>query len=85
MMAVTGLANGNSGQAIAGSTHRQWRRWATQPAQIVRPFYLRKRDLAIEAIAEFFPSDAPYALHESEGALLVALVGWREKNFPRAL
>ena len=72
MMAVTGLANGNFGQAIAGPliTSGEIVRLSHE---IIRPFYLRKRDAALEAIARFFPEDAPYALHESEGALFLWL------------
>ena len=44
--------------------------------EIIQPFYKRKRDAALEAVAEFFPNDLPYALHESEGALFLWL--WLE-------
>jgi len=72
MMAVTGLANGNFGQAIAGPLIASGE-IVRLSRDVVRPFYLRKRDAALEAIAEFFPPDAPYALHESEGALFLWL------------
>jgi valine--pyruvate aminotransferase len=72
MMAVTGLANGNFGQAIAGPLIASGE-IVRLSGEIIRPFYLRKRDAALEAIAEFFPVDAPYALHESEGALFLWL------------
>ena len=72
MMAVTGLANGNFGQAIAGPLMASGE-IVRLSREIIRPFYLRKRDAALEAIAEFFPVDAPYALHESEGALFLWL------------
>ncbi|MEI8293530.1 MAG: valine--pyruvate transaminase [bacterium] len=75
MMAVTGLANGNFGQAIAGPLIASGE-VVRLSRELIRPFYIRKRDSALEAIAEFFPSDAPYALHESEGALFLWL--WLE-------
>ncbi|MEY2906143.1 MAG: hypothetical protein RLZZ408_614, partial [Verrucomicrobiota bacterium] len=31
---------------------------------IIRPYYLAKRDKAMAAIAEFFPEEAPYSIHE---------------------
>lgn len=75
MMAVTGLANGNFGQAIAGPLISSGE-IVCLARDVIRPFYLQKRNAALEAIAEFFPSDAPYALHESEGALFLWL--WLE-------
>jgi valine--pyruvate aminotransferase len=75
MMAVTGLANGNFGQAIAGPLIESGE-IVRLSREIIRPFYLRKRDAALESIAEFFPADVPYALHESEGALFLWL--WLE-------
>jgi valine--pyruvate aminotransferase len=72
MMAVTGLANGNFGQAIAGPLIASGE-IVRLSRDIIRPFYLKKRDAALEAIEEFFPADAPYALHESEGALFLWL------------
>jgi valine--pyruvate aminotransferase len=75
MMAVTGLANGNFGQAIAGPLIETGE-IVCLSREIIRPFYLRKRDAALESIAEFFPADVPYALHESEGALFLWL--WLE-------
>lgn len=75
MMAVTGLANGNFGQAIAGPLIESGE-IVRLSREIIRPFYLRKRDAALEAIAECFPADVPYALHESEGALFLWL--WLE-------
>jgi valine--pyruvate aminotransferase len=72
MMAVSGLANGNFGQAIAGPLIATGE-IVRLSREIIRPFYLRKRDAALEAIAEFFPPDVPYALHESEGALFLWL------------
>jgi valine--pyruvate aminotransferase len=72
MMAVTGLANGNFGQAIAGPLFSSGE-ITRLSREIIQPYYRRKRDAALEAVAEFFPADAPYALHESEGALFLWL------------
>lgn len=80
MMAVTGLANGNFGQAIAGPLLKS-RQILDLSREVIRPFYLQKRNAALAAIAEFFPADLPYALHESEGAMFLWL--WME-NSPRS-
>lgn len=77
MMAVTGLANGNFGQAIAapliadGAITRLSR-------EVIRPYYLAKRDAALQVVSEVFPDDLPYRLHESEGALFLWL--WLENS-----
>ncbi|MFZ4597644.1 MAG: valine--pyruvate transaminase [Terrimicrobiaceae bacterium] len=72
MMAVSGLANGNFGQAIAGPLMAD-RSILALSRDIVRPFYLQKRDRALEAVAEFFPESFPYSLHESGGAMFLWL------------
>ena len=72
MMAVTGLANGNFGQSIvcplmeSGEIVRLSR-------EVVGPYYRAKRDKALAAIAEFFPEDRPYFLHEPDGAMFLWL------------
>lgn len=70
MMAVTGLANGNFGQAIAGPLIRS-REVLELSREVIRPFYLRKRNAALAAVEEFFPKDVPYSLHQSEGAMFL--------------
>lgn len=77
MMAVTGLANGNFGQAIAGPLIADGE-ITRLSREVVRPFYLGKRNAALEAVAEFFPADLPYAFHENEGALFLWL--WIENS-----
>lgn len=72
MMAVSGLANGNFGQAIAGPLIADGSILALS-RDVVRPFYLQKRDRALESIAEFFPDDLPYAVHECGGAMFLWL------------
>ena len=79
MTAVTGLANGNFGQAIAGPLLKS-RQILDLSREVIRPFYLKKRNAALEAVAEFFPRDVPYALHRSEGAMFLWI--WIE-NSPR--
>jgi valine--pyruvate aminotransferase len=75
MMAVTGLANGNLGQAIVAPLFAS-REITRLSREIIQPFYRKKRDAALEAVAEFFPDDLPYAVHESGGALFLWL--WLE-------
>jgi valine--pyruvate aminotransferase len=72
MMAVTGLANGNFGQTIAHPLIAD-HSILTLSREVVRPYYLRKRDLALAVIEEFFPNDVPYAIHESGGAMFLWL------------
>lgn len=72
MTAVTGLANGNFGQTIArpliasGEITRLSK-------EVIKPYYLAKRDKALAAINEFFLDTAPYAIHESGGAMFLWL------------
>lgn len=80
MMAVTGLANGNFGQTIAGPLI-QSHQILDLSREIIRPFYLKKRNAALAAIEEFFPNDAAYSLHQSEGAMFLWI--WLE-NSPRS-
>jgi valine--pyruvate aminotransferase len=70
MMAVTGLANGNLGQAITTPLLATGE-ITSLAREIIQPFYRKKRDAALEAVAEFFPSDLPYSIHECEGALFL--------------
>lgn len=77
MMAVTGLANGNFGQAIAGPLIQSGE-ILSLGRDVIRPFYLRKRNAALAAVEEFFPREAPWALHESEGAMFLWL--WIENS-----
>ena len=72
MTAVTGLANGNFGQAIAGPLIASGE-ITRLSKEVIRPYYLAKRDKALAAIAEFFPEEAPYAIHESGGAMFLWL------------
>jgi len=77
MVAVTGLANGNLGQALTapllagGELTRLCR-------EVIRPYYREKRDRALAAAQELFPPDIPWAFHESEGALFLWL--WVENS-----
>lgn len=72
MTAVTGLANGNFGQTIAGPLIESGE-ITRLSREVIRPFYLAKRDKALAAIAEFFPDAASYAIHESGGAMFLWL------------
>ncbi len=72
MTAVMGLANNNLGQALvrplveSGELLRLSR-------EVVRPYYLRKRDHALAVADAVFPRHTGYALHESGGALFLWL------------
>lgn len=72
MTAVTGLANGNFGQSIAGPLIASGE-ITLLSREVIRPYYRTKRDKALAAVAEFFPDDAPYAIHESGGAMFLWL------------
>jgi valine--pyruvate aminotransferase len=72
MTAVTGLANGNFGQAIAGALIASGE-ITRLSRDIIRSYYLAKRNKALASIAEFFPEEAPYAIHESGGAMFLWL------------
>lgn len=72
MTAVTGLANGNFGQAIAGPLIASGE-ITLLSKEVIRPYYLAKRDKALAAIDEFFPATAPYSIHESGGAMFLWL------------
>ncbi len=75
MMAVTGLANGNFGQAMTAPLVANGE-IARLSREVVQPFYRRKRDHALDAVARHFPDSAPYRLHECEGAFFLWL--WME-------
>ncbi len=77
MIAVTGLANGNLGQAIAEPLVASGE-ITSLCREVIRPYYLTKREAALAAAHEFFPDDVPWAFHESEGALFLWL--WLENN-----
>ena len=77
MMAVTGLANGNFGQAIAGPLIAGGEILRLS-REVIRPYYLRKRVAALEAVAAHFPDDVPYAIHRSEGAMFLWI--WIENS-----
>lgn len=72
MTAVTGLANGNFGQAIAGPLIASGE-ITRLSKEVIRPYYLAKREKALAAIAEFFQEEAPYSIHESGGAMFLWL------------
>ncbi len=72
MTAITGLANGNFGQAIAGPMIKSGE-ITRLSRDVVRPYYLEKRDKALAAIDEYFPDEAPYFVHECGGAMFLWL------------
>jgi len=72
MTAITGLANGNFGQAIAGPLIQSGA-ITRLSKEVIRPYYLAKREKALAAMDEFFPEEAPYYVHESGGAMFLWL------------
>jgi valine--pyruvate aminotransferase len=72
MTAIVGLANCPIGQTLvrplldSGEILRLSR-------EVIRPFYEQKAGQALEWIAESFPDDFDYHVHESEGALFLWL------------
>lgn len=66
--AVSGLANGNFGQAILRPLLEN-RRILSLVEQGIQPHYLKKRDFAKEIVDKFFPKNGSYFLHETEGAM----------------
>lgn len=71
-MAMTGLANGNFGQAMvrpllsSGELLRGVR-------EAIRPFYERRLKRALELVEELLPRDSGYALHEPGGTMFLWL------------
>ncbi|WP_108929422.1 pyridoxal phosphate-dependent aminotransferase [Leptospira johnsonii] len=78
--AVLNLAGGNLGQYIALEFVRSGE-WLKLSRDIVKPYYLKKRDLAISSIRREWKGKLNYKIHESEGAffLWVQFVGLRKK------
>ncbi len=72
MVAVTGLANGNLGQAIVAPLLKS-DEILHLCRDVVCPFYKQKRDKALAAAKEFFPKNSPWSFHECEGALFLWL------------
>ncbi|MEI6376126.1 MAG: valine--pyruvate transaminase [bacterium] len=72
MTAITGLANGNFGQAIAGPLIQSGE-ITRLSKEVIRPYYLAKREKALAAVDEYFPDEAPYYVHECGGAMFLWL------------
>ncbi|TGK07013.1 pyridoxal phosphate-dependent aminotransferase [Leptospira semungkisensis] len=68
--AVLNLASGNLGQFIALEFINSGE-WLRLSRDIVRPFYRKKRDLAISCIRKEWKNKIRYSLHESEGAFFL--------------
>ncbi|MBA4387693.1 MAG: valine--pyruvate transaminase [Verrucomicrobia bacterium] len=68
MNSVLSLANGNIGQAIMLPLFKS-DELIRISRDIIRPFYTKKRQQAIDWIAEFFDQSLDYHTHVSEGAL----------------
>jgi len=72
LTAVTGLANGNFGQAITTPLLEDGSLLALAREHI-RPFYEQKMRFAREQVAATFPPACQYRLHETEGAMFLWL------------
>jgi len=70
MTAVAGLSNGTFGQAIMEPLLASGEIDEIVANQ-VRPFYRRKAKQARKWVEGFFPTNQPYFIHESEGALFL--------------
>lgn len=72
LTAVTGLANGNFGQAIVRPLLEDGK-LLRMVSDNIRPFYQAKRDHAREVAARELPEDLEYSLHETQGAMFLWL------------
>ncbi|MFM7180412.1 MAG: valine--pyruvate transaminase, partial [Verrucomicrobiales bacterium] len=70
LTAVTGLANGNVGQAIVEPLLRSGEILGLS-RDVIRPFYEAKANHALACVGEFFPDEMDYHLHVNEGALFL--------------
>ena len=70
LTAVTGLANGNVGQAIVEPLLRSGE-ILNLSREIIRPFYQAKANHALACVDEFFPDEMDYHVHVNEGALFL--------------
>ncbi|TGL60929.1 valine--pyruvate transaminase [Leptospira sarikeiensis] len=68
--AVLNLAGGNLGQYIALEFVRSGE-WLRLSRDIVKPFYSKKRELAISLIRSEWKGKLKYSIHESEGAFFL--------------
>lgn len=70
MTAIVGLANGNVGQVLtrpmieSGDIRKL-------SEEVIRPFYQRRSDLAMQLTREHLPPEVPWRVHESEGAFFL--------------
>ena len=70
MTGVVGLANGNVGQAIVAPLLESGELLRLSN-EVMRPFYKKKSEQALEWVSEFFPEEMTYYVHRSEGALFL--------------
>tara|TARA_R110002096_G_scaffold134749_2_gene286034 strand:- start:50 stop:1363 length:1314 start_codon:yes stop_codon:yes gene_type:complete len=70
MTAIVGLANNNVGQALARPMIESGE--IQQLADnVVRPYYQRRSDHALELAEQCLPAEVPWRVHESEGAFFL--------------
>lgn len=77
MTAITGLANGNFGQAITRPLLENGT-LTDLATHHIRPYYEGKMLAARRQVAECFPAASGYSLHETEGAMFLWL--WLENS-----
>lgn len=70
MTAIVGLANNNVGQAL-GRPLIESGEMKRLCENVVRPYYAKRSERALELAHEHLPSDIPWRVHESEGAFFL--------------
>jgi len=70
--AIISLATGNIGQAIV-SRLLENKKILECSREMVRPFYQKRLNQAMQWVKEFFPHDLPWRIHKCEGALFLWL------------
>lgn len=70
LTAVTGLANGNVGQAIVEPMIRNGEILHLS-REVIQPYYRRKSAHALSCVNEYFPDEMDYYVHANEGALFL--------------
>lgn len=72
MTAIIGLANTNVGQAIVTPLVESGE-ILTISRDLIRPYYEKRSQHAMELLSEHLPADLPWRVHKSEGAFFVWL------------
>lgn len=70
MTAIVGLANGNVGQVLTRPMIESGE-IKTLSESVIRPFYERRSNLAMELARKHLPAEVPWRVHQSEGAFFL--------------